>query len=175
MLLDVVKNYLAVTSPVNVQVSSRNRLSGSNGPNAVPANGSLTVQLNLVLPVLSGVGSGFWFEYLAGSLQASVKGLTVTDVLLAFANSAGIVFLPAGQAILTALSPQSLTGIAFNPLTPLIQFEDLTAEAAANGTAFTQPLRLALAVSVSNSTAGAINFTVSENVLVRVLNGLQEG
>lgn len=175
MLLDVIRNYLANTAPINVEVGPRIRLSGTNGPNAIPANGTGTVQLNLPLPVLSGPGSAFWLEYLAGSLQASVKGLTISDVLLAFANSTGIVFLPAGQAVLTTLSPQNLSGITFIPLTPLIMFEDLLAEATANGTAFTQPLRLALAVTVNNSTAGAINFSVSENDFIRIVQGLQEG
>lgn len=175
MLLDVIKNYLANTTQLNVQVGPRIRLSGTNGPQAIPANGSGTVQLNLPLPVLPGPGSAFWFEYLAGSLQASAKGLTISDVLLGFANSAVAIFLPAGQAVLTTLSPQSFSGITFIPLTPLVMFEDLQAEAAANGTPFTQPLRLSLAVTVNNSTAGAINFTVNENDFVRIVNGLQEG
>lgn len=179
MLLDNIKQYLAnLSGALNVQVGSRIRVGNFGGTaGTVPANGTLTVSAPVPLVGLALPGQAAWFELIAGSVQVAAKGLTITDVNLLFATSAGAagVITTYGQPTLTTLSPQFDTSVLFAPSPQLVQFEDIQQFAQKEGVTVALPFELLLQVTAANSTAGAIVMTLFLNAIWRLVNGLQEG
>lgn len=174
MLLQTIAGYLANTAVTNLQVGPRIRLSGGTVTN-VPANSTLTnAVFTQNLPLLKSAGAAFWFEYVGGSIPVSATGLTITDFGLFFAT-AGNIFLSAGQPVITTLSPQVITSVIFALPSPLVQFEDLFQEANLAALTPAEPWQLIFRLTVKNGTAGIVSITPSLNIILRTVNGLQEG
>lgn len=174
MLLEAIRNSIANIAAPNLQVSARNRLSGGTTTNVPASSASTAALFTQNLPALGGPNTGYYFEYVGGSIAVNGIGLTITDLGLFF-GTGGNIFLCAGQPVLTTLTPQALTGLIFQMPAPLIQYEDLFTEASEAALSPAEPWQLTLRLQLKNSVASIIAITPALNILVRMVRGIYDG